>query len=83
MRRHSIAGEIYTDRAVGTLRVLNPVTADGAGSFPADHLYGRSADDEHGPVPQSADVPRPRFREAVAKYAEAAKEGVTHAMRDC
>ena len=35
-----------------------------------------------GPLPISFDVPGATLAEAVANYAEAAKEGVAHAMRE-
>ena len=42
--------EVYTDRAAATLRVLVPVTKDGApGQLAPDRLHGRSADPhQHG-----------------------------------
>ena len=52
--------EVYTDRAAATLRVLVPVTKDGA-----------------------PDTSRPTvYTGAAAKYGDAAKAGVDHAMRE-
>jgi hypothetical protein len=76
--------EIFTDRAVGTLRVLNPVTADGAPDRARPTIYTGEAQlmTNMGPLPISFDVPAASLAEAVAKYADAAKEGVAHAMRE-
>ena len=76
--------EIYTDRAVGTLRVLNPVTANGGpdGSRPTIYTGEAQLMTNMGPLPISFDVPGASLAEAVTNYAEAAKEGVAHAMRE-
>ena len=76
--------EIYTDRAVGTLRVLVPVTADGAPVRARATVYTGEAQlmTTVGPLPISFDIPAATLADAVAKYAEAAKEGVAHAMRE-
>ena len=76
--------EIYTDRAVGTLRVLNPVTANGGpdGSRPTIYTGEAQLMTNMGPLPISFDVPGATLAEAVANYAEAAKEGVANAMRE-
>jgi hypothetical protein len=76
--------EIYTDRAVGTLRVLIPVTADGAPDPSRRTVYTGEAQlmTTMGPLPISFEVPGAGFAEVVANYAEAAKEGVAHAMRE-
>jgi hypothetical protein len=76
--------EIFTDRAVGTLRVLTPVTPDGApdGSRPTIYTGEAQLMTNMGPLPISFDVPAATLAEAVSKYADAAKEGVAHAMRE-
>jgi hypothetical protein len=76
--------EIYTDRAVGTLRVLNPVAADGAPDRSRPTVYTGEAQlmTTVGPLPISFEIPAATLAEAVANYAEAAKEGVAHAMRE-
>jgi hypothetical protein len=76
--------EIYTDRAVGTLRVLLPVTADGAPDKLRQTVYTGEAQlmTTVGPLPISFDIPAANLAEAVARYAEAAKEGVANAMRE-
>lgn len=76
--------EIYTDRAVGTLRVLIPVTADGAADKSRPTVYTGEAQlmTTVGPLPISFDVPASSLAEAVANYAESAKEGVARAMHE-
>jgi hypothetical protein len=76
--------EIYTDRAVGTLRVLTPVTTTGAPDPSRPVVYTGEAQlmTTVGPLPISFEVPATTLAEAVARYAEAAKEGVAQAMRE-
>jgi hypothetical protein len=76
--------EIYTDRAVGTLRVLNPVSSAGAPDPSRPTVYTGEAQlmTNVGPLPISFDIPAKTLAEAVANYAEAAKEGVANAMRE-
>ena len=76
--------EIYTDRAVGMLRVLHPVTGAGAPDAARPTVYTGEAQlmTNVGPLPISFDIPGTTLAEAVANYAEAAKEGVAHAMRE-
>ena len=76
--------EIYTDRAVGMLRVLHPVTRAGAPDAARSTVYTGEAQlmTNVGPLPISFDIPGTTLAEAVANYADAAKEGVAHAMRE-
>ena len=76
--------EIITDRAVGTLRVLTPIKDDGTPDRSRPTVYTGEAQlmTNMGPLPISFDVPATTLAEAVAKYADAAKEGVAHAMKE-
>ena len=76
--------EIITDRAVGTLRVLTPIKVDGTPdrSRPTGYTGEAQLMTNMGPLPISFEVPATTLAEAVAKYADAAKEGVAHAMRE-
>ena len=76
--------EIYTDRAVGMLRVLHPVTSAGAPDAARSTVYTGEAQlmTNVGPLPISFEIPGKTLAEAVANYADAAKEGVAHAMRE-
>lgn len=76
--------EIYTDRAVGTLRVLLPVTATGAPDASRPTVYTGEAQlmTNVGALPISFDIPATNLAEAVARYADAAKEGVARTMQE-
>ena len=76
--------EIYTDRAAGMLRVLHPVTSAGGPDAARSTVYTGEAQlmTNVGPLPISFDIPGTTLAEAVANYADAAKEGVAHAMRE-
>ena len=76
--------EIYTDRKVGTLRVLVPVTAGGAPDPARPTLYSGEAQllTNMGPLPISFDIEAASLTEAVANYADAAKTGIERAMRE-
>jgi len=76
--------EIYTDRKVGTLRVMVPVTASGASDPSRSTIYTGEAQlmTNMGPLPISFDIEAKSLTEAVAGYAEAAKAGVEQTMRE-
>jgi len=76
--------EIYTDRAMGVLRVMNPVSSDGKPDPSRPTIYTGEAQlmTNVGPLPISFDIPGTTLAEAVANYANAAKEGVAHAMHE-
>ena len=76
--------EIYTDRKVGTLRVMVPVTASGASAPARATIYTGEAQlmTNMGPLPISFDIEARSLTEAVAGYAEAAKVGGEQTMRE-
>jgi len=76
--------EIYTDRKIGTLRVLVPVTAAGAPDPARATAYSGEAQllTNMGPLPISFDIEATSLADAIAKYAPAAKAGVDRAMRE-
>ncbi|HEX6137016.1 MAG TPA: hypothetical protein VF059_05130 [Casimicrobiaceae bacterium] len=76
--------EIYTDRRVGTLRVLLPVKSDGAPDTLRRAVYQGEAQlmTNMGPLPISFDIDADSLADAVAKYAEATKAGIERAMRE-
>ena len=76
--------EIYTDRAMGMMRVLHPVSSDGAPDASRSTIYTGEAQlmTNVGPLPISFDIPGATLAEALANYANAAKEGVAHAMHE-
>jgi hypothetical protein len=76
--------EIYTDRAAATLRVLVPVTKDGAPDAARPTVYMGEAQilTNMGPLPINFEIDASGLADAVAKYGDAAKEGVENAMRE-
>jgi hypothetical protein len=76
--------EIYTDRKVGTLRVLVPVTPAGVPDAARPTLFQGEAQlmTNMGPLPINFDIDAKSLAEAVANYAEATKSGVERAMRE-
>jgi len=81
---HLYREEIYTDRKVGTLRVMVPVTAAGAADASRPTIYTGEAQlmTNMGPLPISFDIAAKSLTEAVAGYAEAAKAGVEQTMQE-
>jgi len=76
--------EIYTDRRLGTLRVMHPVTAEGAPDPGRTTIYQGEAQlmTNMGPLPISFDIDAKSLGDAIAKYGEAAKGGVEQALRE-
>jgi hypothetical protein len=76
--------EIYTDRKVGTLRVLVPVKNDGTPDPARPTVFQGEAQlmTNMGPLPISFDIEAPDLASAIANYAEATKSGVERAMRE-
>lgn len=76
--------EIFTDRKVGTLRVLQPVTGAGAPDPARATIYQGEAQlmTSMGPLPISFDIDADNLADAVERYGEAAKAGVERAMRE-
>ena len=76
--------EIYTDRIGATMRVLIPVTKDGAPDNSRPTLYLGEAQilTNMGPLPINFEIDADNLTDAVAKYGDAAKAGVEHAMRE-
>ena len=76
--------ETYTDRKIGTLRVLVPVKSDGSPDTARPALYQGEAQlmTNMGPLPISFDIEARTRAEAVAGYAEATKAGIERALRE-
>lgn len=76
--------EIYTDRKMGTLRVMLPVTSRGEPDTARPTLYLGEAQlmTNMGPLPISFDIEAGSLADAIANYGEAAKVGVEHALRE-
>jgi hypothetical protein len=76
--------EIYTDRKVGTLRVLVPVKTDGSPDTGRPTLFQGEAQlmTNMGPLPISFDIEATDLASAVSRYADATKAGVDRAMHE-
>jgi hypothetical protein len=76
--------EIVTDRRVGTIRVLLPITADGGDDASRPLLFVGEAQmlTSVGPLPISFEIEAKSLAEAVAGYGAAAKEGFERAVRE-
>jgi hypothetical protein len=76
--------EIFTDRKVGTIRVLSPVTATGAADAARAVLYVGQAQimTPMGAVPISFELEAADLGEAIGKFGEAAEQAVQQTMRE-
>lgn len=76
--------EIVTDRRVGTIRMMTPITADGRVDEKRPMLFVGEAQmlTSVGPLPISFDIEAATLTEAVAKYGAAAKDGFERAVRE-
>ncbi len=76
--------EVFTDRKVGTIRVLTPVQANGSPDLGRSVAYVGEAQllTTVGALPLSFDIDARSLDDAVAKYAEAAKEAFDRAVQE-
>ena len=76
--------EIYTDRQIGTIRVMSPVKTDGTADSKRATIYVGEAQiyTTMGTLPLSFELEAKSLSEAVAAYAPAAKEAVERAVRE-
>jgi len=76
--------EVVTDRRVGTIRVMTPITADGRVDEKRPMLFLGEAQmlTSVGPLPISFDIEAATLAEAVARYGAAAKDGFERAVRE-
>lgn len=76
--------EIITDRKVGTLRVMTPVSVDGKTDMSRPILYMGEAQimTGAGPLPISFEIEAKTLAEAVDNFAPAAKDAIEKTVRD-
>jgi hypothetical protein len=76
--------EVYTDRRVGSLRVLVPVLTDGAAdpARPTVYVGQISVMTPMGTLPISFEVPAATLAEAIAKFGDGAKAAMDETMRE-
>jgi hypothetical protein len=76
--------DIYTDRRMGTIRVMTPVTADGATDASRDVIFVGEAQvlTPMGAIPLAFELEAKTLGEAVAKFGEAAQVAVDRTARE-
>ncbi|GIL05004.1 MAG: hypothetical protein L6Q72_16900 [Burkholderiaceae bacterium] len=76
--------EIYTDRKVGTIRVMVPVTTMGATDPARPVLYSGEAQimTQLGPLPISFEIEAKTLAEAVERYADTAKVAIERTIKE-
>jgi hypothetical protein len=76
--------EIYTDRRIGTIRAMVPVTASGDADVARETLYIGEAQimTQMGPLPISFDIEAKTLSEAVDAYAAAAKVAIERTVKE-
>ena len=76
--------EIVTDRKVGTLRMMTPISLDGATDPSRPILYLGEAQimTGAGPLPISFEIDAKSLKEAVDNFGPAAKDAIEKTVRD-
>jgi len=76
--------EVITDRKVGTIRMMTPIKSDNSPDQGRDVLYIGEAQlmTSVGTLPINFEIEGKTLDEAVANFAEAAKEAVERTMKD-
>lgn len=76
--------DIITDRKVGTIRRLTPITSAGAddGSRPTIYMGEAQIMTNAGPLPINFEIEAAGLAEAVEKFGDAAKEAVERTVRE-
>ncbi len=76
--------ETFTDRRIGTIRVLTPVRPDGATDPSRSVLFQGEAQllTPAGVLPLSFDIEATSLPDAIEKFADAAKAGVERTVRE-
>lgn len=76
--------EIYTDRRIGTIRAMIPVTSKGDADAARETLYIGEAQimTQMGPLPVTFEIEAPSLDGAVAGYAKAAKAAVERTVSE-
>ena len=76
--------DIVTDRKVGTIRMMTPLTSDGATDSARPVLYMGEAQimTGAGPLPINFEIEAATLAEAVDKFGDAAKEAIERTVRE-
>jgi hypothetical protein len=76
--------DIYTDRRMGTIRVMTPVTADGGADPSRDVIFVGEAQvlTPMGAIPLAFELEAQTLGEAIAKFGDAAQLAVERTARE-
>ena len=76
--------DIITDRKVGTIRMMTPLTTDGATDSARPVLYMGEAQimTGAGPLPINFEIEATTLGDAVEKFGDAAKEAIERTVRE-
>jgi hypothetical protein len=76
--------EIYTDRRIGTIRAMVPVTSKGEPDTARETAYIGEAQimTQMGPLPVSFEIEATSLEAAVSAYAEAAKAAIERTVKE-
>lgn len=76
--------DVYTDRKVGTIRCMTPVKADGSPDTARGRLFVGEAQilTPMGALPVTFEIEAASIEDAIANYAQAAKEGVERTVTE-
>ena len=76
--------EIITDRKVGTLRIMTPISLDGATdlSRPIQYIGEAQIMTGAGPLPISFEIDAKTLKDAVEMFGPAAKDAIEKTVRD-
>lgn len=76
--------DVYTDRKIGTIRVLTPVTADGSDDGSRDKKYVGQAQmyTPAGALPLTFEIEAANLGEAADKFGDEAKQAMERAIEE-
>lgn len=76
--------EIYTDRKMGTIRVMTPVSDDGATDISRPVVYAGQTQimTPMGTLPIAFEIDASSLAEAVSKFGEGAKQAIDQTMEE-
>jgi len=76
--------EVYTDRKMGTIRVMTPVSEDGATDISRPVVYAGQTQimTPMGTLPIAFEIDASSLTEAVSKFGEGAKQAIDHTMEE-
>ena len=76
--------DVYTDRKVGTIRVLTPVMSSGAPDAGRKPVYVGEAQimTPMGAIPVTFEIDAASLEDAIGKYPSAAKEGIERTVKE-